>query len=102
MNGFYKVDKCDPHVNTKMLAFAVIIEKWNFTEALVQTLGEIKNIYTGLIPRERYFVGSDGRPTNIPPTPALGSTVLVQPIGIALDDEVLQLVPSPTAHRLRG
>jgi hypothetical protein len=93
-NGSYKVARCDPKNDLKMPGWGIIIAKWNYTSCLVQTYGEIKNIYTGLIPRRVYSISGDGRPKFPPDGPDPGGTFLHQNLGLATDVGVLFLNPS--------
>jgi len=95
-NGFYKVAKADVLLNTKMPAIGVIIRKWDYTQALVQTFGEVKGLYSGLAPGRRYFVGEDGRPA-LPESfagPGPGEKQRIQTLGVSLDVGVLLVEPS--------
>ena len=103
-NGFYKVAKADPLVLTKMRVFGVIIQKWNFTSALVQLGGEVRGIYSGLSPRRTYWVGPSSRPvlfSDLPP-PAPGEQYFSQVLGMALDVGVLLLSPADNMTALTG
>lgn len=93
MNGFYKVARVDVSTYSKVPAFGIIVRKWDFTNAIVQVRGEIKNIYTGLTAGKTYFVGGDGKPNITPPAPGSSGRAYVQPIGIALDATVLWVQP---------
>jgi len=94
-NGYYKVARADVGLYSKMPAIGILIQKWGFTDALVQLWGEIKNIYTGLSPGRTYFIDSAGRPTLVPPDPATtGGRAYLQVIGVALDVGVLLVKPA--------
>jgi hypothetical protein len=101
-NGFYKVWRCDPTSETKMPAVGVIIAKWGTTNCLVQLYGEMRNLYNGLIPGRRYFVGLDGRPTLAEDfgDPGPGERYRIQPLGVSLDIQVLLLGPSDMVVRV--
>ena len=95
MNGVYKVARADVGLYSKMPAIGVITKKWGFTEALVQLWGEVAGIYTGLTPGRTYFIDSAGKPTLVPPDPALtGGRAYLQVIGVALDVGVLLVKPA--------
>lgn len=94
MNGFYKVARADVAVFSKIPAIGIIVRKWDFTNALVQIMGEIRNVYTGLTYGRTYFVGADGKPNLSPPEPTPGGRAYVQPIGVALDSTVLLVEPA--------
>ena len=101
-NGFYKVARCDPKVTTKMPAIGLIVAKWNFTQCLVQIWGEVRGLFTGLLPRRTYTVSADGRPKFPCDGPDLGGTFLHQNLGVALDVGVLLLNPSVDLTRRIG
>jgi hypothetical protein len=101
VTGDYQVSKADPN-NNKMPAIAVIIYKITATKAVIQFEGSVKNVYTGLTPGKTYFVDSNSQPTLIPPSPALLGKTYIQPIGVAVDSNVLKLNPSKQMIILRG
>jgi hypothetical protein len=94
MNGYYKVARVDVTLSSKIPAIGIIVQKWGFTNALVQITGELKGIYTGLTAGKTYFVGTNGRPNITPPSPSFGGRAYVQPIGVALDQGVLLVRPA--------
>ena len=96
------VDKVDCTDEAKMLAVGVIISKSSSTTCLVQTNDLAASVYTGLNPGKMYFVGSNGRPTTTRPTPTIGGTVLVQPIGFAIDTNLFLVLPGTTIVRMQG
>ena len=95
-NGLVRVATCDTTTNDKMPAWGVIIKKWDFTQALVQTSGAVEGIYTGLEYRRVYWVGTDGKPTRPSPDATIGTGKShTQAIGVALDANILELKLSP-------
>lgn len=98
-NGFYKVWRCDPTTTNKMPAIGIIIRKWfgaGTYYCLVQMSGELRDLYTDLVPGKRYFVGMNGRPA-LPADftePEPGERQHVQALGVALDTRVLLVEPS--------
>ncbi len=94
MNGAYKVARADISTFSKVPAIGVIIRKWDYTNALIQLSGELRDAYTGLIAGRTYFVGGDGKPSLLPPSPSLGGRAYVQAIGVAWDATVLFVEPS--------
>lgn len=94
MNGTYKVARADVTLGVKMPAIGIILQKWGFTDCLVQMWGEVKGIYTGLSPGRVYFVNALGKPDLVPPSPSLGGRAYLQSIGVALDVAVLLINPS--------
>ena len=95
-NGTYKVWRADPAVAIRMPAIGVIVRKWGTTDCIVQLYGEIRGLYSSLLPGKRYFVGLDGRPTLatnfIDPSP--GERYRIQTFGVALNLGILLLEPS--------
>jgi hypothetical protein len=96
------VDKADCTNEAKMLAVGVIISKSGSTSCVVQTNDIVSGVYTGLTPGSLYFVGSNGRPTTTRPSPPTGGSVLVQPIGYALDANLFLVSPGTNITRMRG
>lgn len=94
-NGQYKVAKAAVGSIAKMPAIGIIIKKWDFTQALIQTHGVVEGVYTGLVANQTYWVGSDGKPAAaIPPHDGTTQRAYTQVIGVALDAEVLYLRPA--------
>lgn len=96
-NGFeYQVSKADISHPEKMPVIAVIIAKISETSCVIQFYGEVRDVYTGLIPGKLYFVGSDGRPSISPPSPAGGenSRAYIQAAGVAVGESVLLFNPA--------
>lgn len=90
----YQVAKADISTPEKMPVIAVIIAKLSNTRCVIQLQGEIKGVYTGLIPGKTYFVGADGRPSALPPSPlGSGSKAYIQAAGVAVDDTILLFNP---------
>lgn len=96
------VDKVDCSDESKMLAIGIIISKSSSTSCVVQTNDLVTSVYTGLTPGKLYFVGTDGRPTLTRPSPPIGGSILVQPIGYAIDTNLFLVTPSTAIVRLRG
>jgi len=100
-NGFYKVKRCNPASYAMMPAWGVIVQKYSTTKCTVQTQGEVRNIYTGLIPNKTYSVSSSGRPT-FPAQFPLGGFVMHQIVGVAIDTGVLYLRPADPTRLAAG
>jgi hypothetical protein len=67
-----KVDIDDPY---KICGVGVITEKTSDTSCYIQCAGELKNIYTGLLPGRPVFVQTTGRLSTSPPArPSMGSS----------------------------
>lgn len=72
-------------------AVGCIIAKLSSTRCVVQLEGEVKSVYSGLVPGKPLFVGLNSRPTHIPPSPAPGGQAYLQIVGVALAEDVLLL-----------
>lgn len=88
--GYLQVDTVDVADISTIPAFGVVIEKTTSTICKVRVSGEIQPV-SALTPGSRYFVGSDGKPTDTLPTALVGGKVAVQQIGYALDTSSLRL-----------
>lgn len=94
-NGQYKVARAATAGLNKMPAIGIIIKKWDFTQALVQTTGVVAGIYTGLTANQTYWVGETGQlSATLPPVDGTTQKAYTQIIGVALDSEVLLLKPA--------
>lgn len=94
VNGLDQVTSVDPTNPAEDQAVGVIIEKIDPTTCLLIFQGRMRDVYTGLIPGKRYWVGSDAKLTEVRPSPALaGGTYNLQLMGVALDNEELLLNP---------
>jgi hypothetical protein len=81
IGAVYQVTRADPTDITKMPCAGVIISKKSPIECKVQYLGEVFNLYTGLLPGKTLYVSTAGRVTSTPPVaPPLG-VVFIQHIG---------------------
>lgn len=103
-DGIYSVDRADSSNSSKMPLIGVIIEKYGDTSCLVQLSGELKNVYTGLVPSKIYWIGSDGRPCLFQNLPSLAPTDLSygQSFGVSLGANVLLLKPGDNIIVRRG
>ena len=104
-NGEYKVARCDPTNPSKMPAIGIILNKWlagGSYHCLVQIWGEVRGLFSGLLPRRMYSVAVDGRPKFPCDGPDPGGTFLHQNLGVALDVGVLLLNPSNDLTRRVG
>lgn len=98
----YQITKVDPTLGAKMPGVGVITAKITSTRAVIQFEGFVKNVYTGLLAGKTYFVGTNSKPTNVCPTPGIGGAMYVQPIGVAVDANILELRLSDDLTILRG
>lgn len=92
--GKYQVMTADPADVNKMPAWGVIKKKVSPTECKVQFVGEIKGMYGSMIPQDVLFVASDGKLSNVPPTPLVGGYAFVQAMGHVLSTSALLLMPT--------
>lgn len=88
----FMVSKVDNKDGSKMAAIAVIVSKSTPTNANIRFSGELKDVFTGLIPGKRYFVGNTGQPVATVPTPGSPTERLyVQCVGVATNTDTLRL-----------
>ena len=96
ISGVYQVDKVDITDITKMPAMGVIIDKMSAQLCSVMTLGQLDG--RALTPNAKYYVGVNGKITNVVPSATAKSLgmppVIVQSIGVALDINKLLFQPS--------
>ena len=84
----YRVEKADPSDSAKMPGAAVILAKQSPTACWIQFQGFL-DLYSGLVPGEAYFVGTDGRPAMVGDPNFPGVATQKQQIGVATDDDEL-------------
>jgi hypothetical protein len=101
-DGQISVTKVDITEYAKMPSIGVIVSKLSPTRCVVQMEGEIKGVYSNLSPGRIYFVGLSGQPVAAPPTPAPGGKAYLQPVGVALGEDVLALKLHLNLTVLRG
>ena len=92
--GKYQVATADPADAAKMPAVGVIVEKSGSTDCVVQTLGEMVGVVSGLTPGRLVMVESSGTIGHSLPTPGVGATARIQYIGTALDADAVFLCPN--------
>lgn len=100
--GKYQVSKVDPSDGEKMPCAGVITSKPTVTTCIVQWLGEIQGIATGLTPRVPVLVGDSGQLSQNPPDPPSGEVRYVQTMGVALSSDVVLLTPEMLMVKRRG
>jgi len=98
----YQVTTADPSDSTKMPSVGVIIEKSSPTECVVQALGEMVGIVTGLTPGRLVMIESDGSIGHTLPVPGVGATARIQYIGTALSGDAVFLCPNFLISVRRG
>ena len=101
VNGYVQVTSVDPTDPNEDQAVGVIVDKIDATTCWLIMWGRMRDVYTGLVPGQRYWVGSDSKLTDVRPSPApSGGTYNLQLMGVAIDDEELMLNPQmPTVLR---
>jgi hypothetical protein len=73
VGGVYQVDQLDILDPSVQLVIGLIVQKLSATRCVVQTGGEVVDLYTGLTPGKALFVDDMARLTQSVPThPALG------------------------------
>ena len=78
----------------------IIIQKTSSTECVVQTGGIVRDVYTGLTPHKRLFIGPTGQLIEGPPARPTSGFRGVQPMGVVLSaTELLLDVESPIILR---
>ena len=88
--GVIQVDTVDVTDLSTMPAFGIVIDKTTPTICTVRVSGEVVPADV-LTPGKRYFVGSDGKPSDTMPTPSSGGKAAAQAAAYALDSNILLL-----------
>jgi len=96
------VAKADITNFSKLPVVGCITSKPTSTTCVVQCHGLVSGIYGGLTPGKAYVVSSSGRPTATLPVPSSGQTLFIQPVGMAIDVNVLLLQPINNITLVRG
>lgn len=91
VTGRWRVQRADPLDEDRMPGIGILIRKVTPTTGIMQRVGNVRGVYTGLPFARTYWVGTDGRPTDILPIPDLGDGVIVQRFGMAVAPDVLFL-----------
>ena len=101
VDGRVQVTSVDPTNPGEDQAVGIIVDKIDSTTCVLVFQGRMRDVYTGLVPGKRYWVGPDAKLTDVRPSPApAGGTYHLQLMGVALDDEELMLDPQmPTILR---
>jgi hypothetical protein len=89
--GMRQVTVADISDTDKTPAVGVIVSKSTATRCRVRTLGGV--VFAGLTPGKTYWVDTTGYPVHPMPTPAPGSSLMMQPGGVALDEVTLFVNP---------
>jgi hypothetical protein len=94
VGDLYQVTKADPLDGpAKMPSIGIIVEKLDATTCKVQVTGALEGVVTGLTPGKVVFVSSAGTLDHTIATPGVGSYAYIQSMGIALDIDVLLVMP---------
>lgn len=100
VGGLAQVEKVDVSDSSKMPGVGVILTKHTDVTCTVLQSGIVSA--SGLVSGKVYFVSSSGRPTEIPPSPGPGATLMLQTVGVAIDTARLMLQPSFDMIQLVG
>lgn len=73
-----------------MPAIGILVRKNTPTTGLMQRVGTLRGLYSGLLPTRPVWVGRDGRPAQSLPVP-LGGPVIIQRMGVPVASDVLFL-----------
>jgi hypothetical protein len=90
VTGRWRVQRADPMDNNRMPGIGVLLRKVTPTTGIMQRVGHIRGIYSGLVAPRPVWVGVDGRPTQTIPAPT-GGPVIIQRLGLPVDGDVLFL-----------
>jgi hypothetical protein len=102
VGGLYQVEKIDISDVDELPSIGIIIRKISATLCVVQCAGPMSGIYTGLVPNEVYFVGTDGRLAKDGDSNFPGAAQPLQQMGVASDTTELQLQPLDVGSLLSG
>lgn len=91
VGDIYKVRRADPRDTAKMPALGIIVSKETSTECTVQFIGGVTGVYGGMTVNQRLFVSAVGRLADSPPTALPGGYALIQPMGVTVGFNILQL-----------
>ena len=98
--GVYQSGKINLDDSAKHLVFGVVVQKLTSTRCVVQTSGEIRDVYTGLTPGKVLFVNMASRLSHTVPTHPTSGTRVLLPAALALSSAALLLQPQvPTVLR---
>lgn len=98
LKGRLDVDIADPSTRATMPAVGVIVRR-NESTVTVQVAGIVENVFRGLTPGQMYFTDYEGRLSPTPPVPPSGGFAYFQAVGVALDEDLLDLSPSMNMTR---
>ena len=90
VTGRWRVHRANPMDNNRMPGIGVLLRKVTPTTGIMQRVGNVRGIYSGLVAPRPVWVGADGRPTQTIPAP-IGGPVIIQRFGLSVDGDVLFL-----------
>jgi hypothetical protein len=96
------VRNIDPTNVSKMLAVGCVISKSDSSHCDVQTSDLVAGVYSGLTPGRMYWAGLNSQPVLTKPAPPVGGLVLQQPIGFAIDVNILLMQPGTNIFKIPG
>jgi hypothetical protein len=88
--------------STKIPGIGCITSKPSSTSCVVQCHGLVFGVYTGLTPGRPYVIGTNGRPNVALPVPGVGQSLFIQPVGFAIDTNVMLIQPLNAITKIRG
>lgn len=86
----------------KIPGIGCITSKPSSTSCVVQCHGLVSGVYGALVPGKQYVIGTDGRPTAVLPVPGVGQSLFIQPVGMALDTDMMLIQPINAITKIRG
>jgi siroheme synthase len=99
VGGVYQVTKLDINNSPIELPVGMMVRKLTTTRCVVQLVGEVPGVYTGLLPGKQLFIDQDSRLTHVVPTAPSMGVKSVHPAAQALSSTTLLLrVQSPTVR----
>jgi len=93
-SGRLNVQKADITDGNKMPSVGIITSKETDTACTVRVGGIAEDIYSGMESGVPYYVGNDGRPTDVSPAEPGSGEIHVQPIGTTLSSDIIRINPS--------
>ena len=92
VNGKWRVQRADPQDELKMPAIGVLVSKSTPTVGVMQWIGPIEGVYTGLdIDKKAWWVGNGGTPSSSHPIVGVAGYAFAQQIGVPVASDVFLL-----------
>lgn len=101
IHGVIQVGKADPMHFNKMPGACIISRKFDDIHCILIRSG-IVYCPSGLVPGRIAFLGFNGLPTSVRPTPPVDQFCFIQTLGVAMDSTRLLLNPSFNMTRVGG